>query len=165
MAASSGRPVGKAPSVKLTVRISEELSTDLNMYAAAHEMSRSDAARELLREAVFAKREREFAPLCRSAVREELNKWLDSARMQKEYAADDFYDRLAASVDSELAEIRQLAGAGLYAAVAAASHTDGDPEGYWDAWYTNALRLSWAIGLAPTLAECESLAASVEGAQ
>lgn len=162
MAASSAS-AGRGSSAKLTVRISEELATDLDMYAAARGVSRSDAARELLREAVFAKREREFAPLCRSAVREELNKWLDSARMQKEYAADDFYDRLSAAVDSELAEMRQLLGAGLYAAVAAAAHTDGDVEGDWDAWYAEALRLSWTMGLASTLGECESYAASMEG--
>ena len=153
---------GNRSNEMLSVRIGKGLATDLEMYAASQGETRSEAARELLAEALFAKRERDFAKVCRLAVRDELNKWLDSARMQKEYAADDFYDRLAAAVSTELADISRLAGASLFASIAAAAQTDGSAAADWDEWYSRALALSWTMGLGGTLSECERDAASLE---
>lgn len=146
----------------LTVRMSDELALELDMYCSATKESRSDAARSLLREALFAKRESNYAAICRIAVREELNKWLDSARMQKEYAADDFYDRLAAAMSSEMIEIRRLAGAILFSSVTAVEHT-GEASKSWDDWYSESLRLAWTMGIEPTLDECRAASFISEG--
>lgn len=57
--------------------------------------------------------ERAWAPLTRIAVREELDAFLGSARIAREFAADEFYASLANELRADLDDLRILVGAVL----------------------------------------------------
>lgn len=134
----------------INLRLDGPLLDELEAFAKARGVVRSEAMRELIAEALLARNESTYAKVCRSAVREELDRWLLEARIQKEWAADDFYDRLSAALATEVSDIRAVAGAALYAAVLACG---GDPEEV----YGRAVEAGPWMGFAPTMEDAESM--------
>lgn len=128
---------------KLTVLVDGALVEDVDALAAGAGVTRSDMVRRLLAEAMLARNERTYASVCREAVRQELDSWLCSARIQKEWAADDFYDRLCCAFASELRGVRALAGAALHASLMLL-----DPDRRQEA-YEASLEAGPFVGIAP----------------
>lgn len=101
---------------RLTVRVDEDVKGQLSAIAARRGVQPTALAREYIEQGILSDKERLYAPLVRRAVREELEVFLQAAAVRREFAADDFYDRLAAELRMDLDDARALAGAVLFLA-------------------------------------------------
>lgn len=107
---------------RLTVRVDEDVKRQLAAIAARTGAQPTALAREYIEQGVLADKERLYAPLMRRAVREELEAFLQTSMVRREFAADDFYDRLSADLLTDLDDCRALAGATLFLAATLAEH-------------------------------------------
>lgn len=151
----------------ITVRIDDSLKEELSKHCAATGETASQAVRSLLSEALLERNARTYDRAIRSAVRGELDRFLESDRVQKEFSADDFYDRLATALSYDIDELRRIAGACLFVASGVAEGT-GAPLGSdgsrgpasANEWYRAAMAAGRDVGLTATL---EGAAAAASG--
>lgn len=100
---------------RLTVRVDSDVRRQLDLLAAKEGTTPSALAREIIEAGIMNASERAWAPLTRLAIREELDAFLASERIAKEFAADELYGALANELRTDLDELRILAGAALSA--------------------------------------------------
>lgn len=98
---------------RLTVRIDPDVRRQLDLLSAKGGTNPSALAREIIETGVMNASERAWAPLTRAAVREELDAFLTSERIAREFAVDDLYGALANELRLDLDDLRILAGAAL----------------------------------------------------
>lgn len=105
-------------------------------------------------------------------MRGELDRFLESDRVQKEFSADDFYDRLATALSYDIDELRRIAGACLFVAAGVAEGTgaplgSGGPRGpaSADEWYRAAMAAGRDVGLTATLEGAAAAASGEAGAE
>lgn len=108
---------------RLTVRLDPDVKRQLDLLAAKESMTPAALAREIIEAGVMNASERAWAPLTRNAVREELDAFLGSARIAREFAADELYGSLANELRTDLDDLRILVGAVLSDAL---ERSDGD---------------------------------------
>ncbi len=108
---------------RLTVRLDPDVKRQLDLLAAKESTSPAALAREIIEAGVMNASERAWAPLTRIAVREELDAFLGSARIAREFAADELYGSLANELRADLDDLRILVGAVLSDAL---ERSDGD---------------------------------------
>lgn len=114
---------------RLTVRVDEDVKGQLAAIAARRGVQPTTLAREYIEQGVLADKERLYAPLVRRAVREELEAFLQTSAVRREYAADDFYDRLSAELRADVDDCRALAGACLFLAAVTAEASSAEVDG------------------------------------
>ena len=98
---------------RLTVRLDPDVKRQLDLLAAKESTTSAALAREIIEAGVMNASERAWAPLTRIAVREELDAFLGSARIAREFAADELYGSLANELRADLDDLRILVGAVL----------------------------------------------------
>lgn len=98
---------------RVTLRIDEDVKRQLDLMAAKNGIAPAAYARSLVERGVMEDAERAWAPLVRRAVREELDSFLSSARMDREFAADDLYGRLANELRMDIDDLRMLSGSAI----------------------------------------------------
>ena len=98
---------------RVTLRIDEDTKRQLDLLAAKVATTPAALARRLVERGVMEEAERSWAPLVRNAVREELDAFLSSSRMEREFAFDDLYGRLANELRADLDAVRVLTGASV----------------------------------------------------
>lgn len=154
---------------RLTVRVDEDVKGQLVAIAARKGVQPTTLAREYIELGVLADKERLYAPLVRRAVREELDAFLQTSMVRREFAADDFYDRLSADLMTDLDDCRALAGATLFLAATLAEHGGAAFEGSLpdrDEWCDLATEAGFRYGLGLRGAEpAPEDAVSGEGAE
>lgn len=135
---------------RLTVRVDEDVKGQLGAIAARKGVQPTTLAREYIEQGVLADKERLYAPLVRRAVREELDAFLQTSMVRREFAADDFYDRLSADLMVDLDDCRALAGATLFLAATLAEHGGAAFDGSLpdrDEWCGLAVEAGFRYGL------------------
>lgn len=98
---------------RVTLRIDDETKRQLDLLAAKDSTTPAALARRLVERGVMEEAERSWAPLVRNAVREELDAFLSSSRMEREFAFDDLYGSLANELRADLDAVRVLTGASV----------------------------------------------------
>ncbi len=98
---------------RLTVRIDEDVKRQLDLLAAKSGIVPAAMARELIERGVMEDTQRVWAPLVRQAIRDELDAFLESERIEREFSADELYGRIATELRMDLDDIRVLTGAAL----------------------------------------------------
>lgn len=96
---------------RVTLRIDGDTKRQLDLLAAKEATAPAALARRLVERGVMEEAERSWAPLVRNAVREELDAFLSSSRMEREFAIDDLYGSLANELRADLDAVRVLTGA------------------------------------------------------
>lgn len=150
---------------KITVRIDKGLREELGKHCAATGKQLSEAVRDLLSEALLSRNADVYAAPLRRLVRSELDRWLELERVQREFAADDYYDRLSAATASEMDELRRVAGATLFLAATlaesgAAAECCADGGGgplTRDDWYAEAMEVGRDVGVGATISEAVAM--------
>lgn len=135
---------------RLTVRVDEDVKGQLAAIAARKGVQPTTLAREYIDQGVLSDKERLYAPLVRRAVREELESFLQALSVRREFAADDFYDRLSAELRMDLDDCRAIAGATLFLAATLAEHGGAAFEGALpdrDEWCDLAAEAGFRYGL------------------
>ncbi len=135
---------------RLTVRVDEDVKDQLAAIAARKGVQPTTLAREYIDQGVLSDKERLYAPLVRRAVREELESFLQASTVRREFAADDFYDRLSAELRMDLDDCRAVAGATLFLAATLAEHGGAAFEGTLpdrDEWCDLAAEAGFRYGL------------------
>lgn len=98
---------------RVTLRIDEDTKRQLDLLAAKEATTPAALARRLVERGVMEESERSWAPLVRNAVREELDAFLGSSRMEREFAFDELYGSLANELRTDLDAVRVLTGASV----------------------------------------------------
>lgn len=98
---------------RVTLRIGDDTKRQLDLLAAKDATTPAALARRLVERGVMEEAERSWAPLVRNAMREELDAFLSSSRMDREFAFDDMYGSLANELRADLDAVRVLTGASL----------------------------------------------------
>lgn len=135
---------------RLTVRVDEDVKGQLAAIAARKGVQPTTLAREYIDQGVLSDKERLYAPLVRRAVRQELESFLQASTVRREFAADDFYDRLSAELRMDLDDCRAVAGATLFLAATLAEHGGAAFEGTLpdrDEWCDLAAEAGFRYGL------------------
>lgn len=100
---------------KLTVNVSETLYEQIQAYAYSNRHNNSsEAIRELLTCALLQANERTYAPLIRTQVNEELNRFMASFNERLSMYVDDLLSDLDVSLGNSIDETRLASQAALF---------------------------------------------------
>lgn len=114
---------------RLTVRLDPDVKRQLDLLAAKEGTSPAALARGIIERGVMEGAQRAWAPLVRRALRDELDAFIASESMAREFSADALYGKLANELRAELDDLRVLSGAALAAALEGCGQSMGRSDG------------------------------------